>query len=182
MWEWSSSCSRMNTSDPPPWLFQCDTERLLLSVGGKERTDSVRNGIEDMPDEARIIVVHDAARPLATPAMFDSVIEEARRGNAAVPVLPVVDTLKRVRADHSVAETVDRGELVRVQTPQAFPRLILEQAHEAAVRDRVGATDDAALCERIGVRVMTVPGDERAMKITTDADFARAETLSILRE
>ena len=171
-----------HVGDPPPWLFQCDTERLLLSVGGKERTDSVRNGIEDMPDEARIIVVHDAARPLATPAMFDSVIEEARRGNAAVPVLPVVDTLKRVRADHSVAETVDRGELVRVQTPQAFPRLILEQAHEAAVRDRVGATDDAALCERIGVRVMTVPGDERAMKITTDADFARAETLSILRE
>ena len=171
-----------HVGDPPPWLFQCDTERLLLSVGGKERTDSVRNGIEDMPDEARIIVVHDAARPLATPAMFDSVIEEARRGNAAVPVLPVVDTLKRVRADHSVAETVDRGELVRVQTPQAFPRLILEQAHEAAVRDRVGATDDAALCERIGVRVMTVPGNERAMKITTDADFARAETLSILRE
>jgi 2-C-methyl-D-erythritol 4-phosphate cytidylyltransferase len=171
-----------HVGDPPPWLFQCDTERLLLSVGGKERTDSVRNGIEDMPDEARIIVVHDAARPLASGALFDRVIEEARRGNAAVPVLPVVDTLKRVHADHSVAETVDRSELVRVQTPQAFPRAILEQAHAAAVRDRVGATDDAALCERIGVRVMTVPGDERAMKITTDADFARAEALSILRE
>jgi 2-C-methyl-D-erythritol 4-phosphate cytidylyltransferase len=171
-----------HVGDPPPWLFQCDTERLLLSVGGKERTDSVRNGLEDMPDEAGIIVVHDAARPLATLRMYEDVIREARMGRAAIPALPVVDTLKRVTSDGSVAETLNRSELVRVQTPQAFPREMLEEAHAAAVRDRVGATDDAALCERIGATVVTVPGDERAMKITTEADFARAETLTILRE
>ena len=171
-----------HVGDPPPWLFQCDTERLLLSVGGRERTDSVRNGIEDMPDTLDIIVVHDAARPLATPAMLDAVIREARQGNPAVPSLPVVDTLKRVGSGNTVVETVDRGGLVRVQTPQAFPREMLERAHEQAVRDRVTATDDAALCERLGLRVVTVPGDERAMKITTEADFSRAEALSILRE
>ncbi len=171
-----------HVGDPPPWLFQCDTERLLLSVGGKERTDSVRNGIEDMPDEMQILVVHDAARPLATLAMLDAVIREARLGNSAVPALPVVDTLKRVDSSNAVVETVERSGLVRVQTPQAFPRDVLERAHDAAVRDRVSATDDAALCERLGLKVVTVPGDERAMKITTEADFVRAEALSILRE
>ena len=171
-----------HVGDPPPWLFQCDTERLLLSVGGKERTDSVRNGIEDMPDEMQVLVVHDAARPLATIAMLDAVVREARLGNAAVPALPVVDTLKRVDSSNAVVETVERSGLVRVQTPQAFPRDVLERAHDAAVRDRVSATDDAALCERLGLKVVTVPGDERAMKITTEADFVRAEALSILRE
>lgn len=171
-----------HVGDPPPWLFQCDTERLLLSVGGRERTDSVRNGLEDMPDDLRIIVVHDAARPLATLQTLDSVISAARAGNAAVPVLPAVDTVKRVDASGAVVETLERAGLVRVQTPQAFPRTILERAHGEAVRDRVTATDDSALCERLGLRVVTVPGDERALKITTEADFARAEALSILPE
>ena len=171
-----------HVGDPPPWLFQCDTERLLLSVGGRERSDSVRNGLEDLPDEAEIVVVHDAARPLATMEMFDAVVNEARAGHGAAPALPVVDTLKRIDHTGVVTETLDRTGLVRIQTPQAFPRSMLERAHEAAFRDHIFATDDAALCERLGFRVVTVPGDERAMKITTDADFARADALSILRE
>ena len=171
-----------HVGDPPPWLFQCDTERLLLSVGGRERTDSVRNGLEDLPDEAEIVVVHDAARPFVTLTMFDDVVKQARMGHGAAPGLPVVDTLKRVDADAAIAETVDRGSLVRIQTPQAFPRAMLERAHAEAVRDRIAATDDAGLCERIGMRVVVVPGSERAFKITTEADFARAEALSILRE
>ena len=171
-----------HVGDPPPWLFQCDTERLLLSVGGRERSDSVRNGLEDLPHEAEIVVVHDAARPLATMEMFDAVVKEARAWRPAVPALPVVDTLKRVDQDGVVTETIDRTGLVRIQTPQAFPRAILERAHEAAGRDHISATDDAALCERLGIPVVTVPGDERALKITTDADFARADALSILRE
>ena len=171
-----------HVGDPPPWLFQCDTERLILSVGGRERSDSVRNGLEDLSDQAEIVVVHDAARPLATMKMFDAVVTEARSGNAAAPALPVVDTLKTVDADGVVTGTVDRTGLVRVQTPQAFPRPLLERAHDAAFRDHIVATDDAALCERLGIRVVTVPGDERALKITTEADFARADALSILRE
>ena len=171
-----------HVGDPPPWLFQCDTERLLLSVGGRERSDSVRNGLEDLPDGISVVVVHDAARPFVTHAMIDSVIAEARAGNAAVPGIPVVDTLKRTGADGEVLETVDRTGLMRIQTPQAFPIAMIERAQADAVQARVTATDDAALCERLGLRVVVVPGSERAMKITTEADFARAEALSILRE
>jgi 2-C-methyl-D-erythritol 4-phosphate cytidylyltransferase len=171
-----------HVGDPPPWLFQCDTDRLLLSVGGRERSDSVRNGLEDLPDGISVVVVHDAARPFVTHAMIDSVIAEARAGNAAVPGIPVVDTLKRTGADGEVLETVDRAGLMRIQTPQAFPIAMIERAHADAVQARVTATDDAALCERLGLRVVVVPGSERAMKITTEADFARAEALSILRE
>ncbi|MDO8502951.1 MAG: 2-C-methyl-D-erythritol 4-phosphate cytidylyltransferase [Gemmatimonadaceae bacterium] len=171
-----------HVGDPPPWLFQCDTERLLLSVGGRDRGDSVRNGLQDLPDDARIVVVHDAARPLATARMLDDVIAEARRGNGAAPGLAVVDTLKRVDADGRIVETVDRANLVRIQTPQAFPRDMLERAHADGLRSGINATDDAALCERIGMTVVVVPGSERALKITTEADFARAEALGILRE
>jgi 2-C-methyl-D-erythritol 4-phosphate cytidylyltransferase len=171
-----------HVGDPPPWLFQCDTDRLLLSVGGRERSDSVRNGLEDLPDGISVVVVHDAARPFVTHAMIDSVIAEARAGNAAVPGIPVVDTLKRTGADGEVLETVDRAGLMRIQTPQAFPIAMIERANADAVQARVTATDDAALCERLGLRVVVVPGSERAMKITTEADFARAEALSILRE
>ncbi len=171
-----------HVGDPPPWLFQCDTERLLLSVGGRERSDSVRNGLEDLSDESEIVVIHDAARPFATMPMFDAVVREARSGNGAAPGLTVVDTLKSVGDDGTVLQTVDRGGLVRIQTPQAFPRAMIERAHSEARRDGVHATDDAALCERIGMRVVVVLGSERAMKVTTDADFARAEALSILVE
>ena len=171
-----------HVGDPPPWLFQSDTERLLLSVGGRERSDSVRNGLEDLPDEAEIVVIHDAARPFATLKMLDDVISEARSGNGAAPGLALVDTLKRVAEDGAITETIDRAGLVRIQTPQAFPRAMIEQAHVQAFNEGITATDDAALCERLGKRVVVVPGSERAMKITTDADFVRAEALSILRE
>jgi 2-C-methyl-D-erythritol 4-phosphate cytidylyltransferase len=171
-----------HVGDPPPWLFQCDTERLLLSVGGRERSDSVRNGLEDLPSDLSIVVVHDAARPLVTLKMIDDVISEARKGRGAVPALPVVDTLKRVNEARAVIETIDRANLVRIQTPQAFPRDMIERAHAEAFVARITATDDAALCERLGMNVVVVPGSERAMKITTDADFVRAEALSILRE
>jgi 2-C-methyl-D-erythritol 4-phosphate cytidylyltransferase len=171
-----------HVGDPPPWLFQCDTERLLLSVGGRERSDSVRNGLEDMPEAASVVAVHDAARPFTTLRMLDDVIREARKGNGAAPGLPIVDTLKRVDGESAIVETVDREGLTRIQTPQAFPRDMLEKAHAQAASDRVSATDDAALCERLGFRVVVVPGSERAMKITTEEDFARAEALSILRE
>ena len=171
-----------HVGDPPPWLFQCDTERLLLSVGGRERSDSVRNGLEDLPNDISIVVVHDAARPLVTLKMIDDVITEARKGRGAAPGLPIVDTLKRVSQTHTVVETVDRANLVRIQTPQAFPREMIERAHAEASAQHVVATDDAALCERLGMEVVVVPGSERAMKITTEADFVRAEALSILRE
>jgi 2-C-methyl-D-erythritol 4-phosphate cytidylyltransferase len=171
-----------HAGDPPAWLFQCDTDRLLLSVGGRERSDSVRNGLEDLPESLSIAVIHDAARPLVTPRMVDDVIVAARRGTGAAPGIPVVDTLKRVDANSRITDTVDRSGLVRIQTPQAFPRAMIEEAHRRARSENITATDDAALCERLGMAVVVVPGSERALKITTEEDFARAEALSILRE
>jgi 2-C-methyl-D-erythritol 4-phosphate cytidylyltransferase len=168
--------------DPPPWLFQCDLDRLLVSVGGKERSDSVRNGLEDLDRDARLVAVHDAARPLVTAAMIDRVITEARKGHGAVPGIPVVDTLKRVGYDGTILETVRRDNLWRIQTPQAFPREMLERAHAEAAVAGIVATDDSSLCERIGLPVVIVAGSERAMKITSESDFARAEALSILPE
>jgi 2-C-methyl-D-erythritol 4-phosphate cytidylyltransferase len=173
---------RTAAGDPPPWLFQADLDRLLLSVGGRERQESVANGLEDLPNEVEIVVVHDAARPLVTDETIDAVIRVARGGQGAIAALPVIDTLKEVDAEGRIVGTVDRTRLWRAQTPQAFPRAMLERAHEAARRDRVVATDEAALCERLGIPVVVVPGSERAMKITEEADFSRADAIATLRE
>ena len=169
-------------ADPPPWIFQSDLDRLMLAGGGDERSESVYNGLGDMPDEVQVVVVHDAARPLVTASTIDRVIAEARKGHGAVAALPVVDTIKRVDAAGRIVETVDRASLWRAQTPQAFPRDMLIQAHEAARESGISATDDAALCERLGLPVVVVQGSERAMKVTDEGDFARAESLYLLTE
>lgn len=173
---------KSHAGDPPPWLFQCDAERMLVSVGGRERADSVRNGLEDLGPEARFVAVHDAARPLVSDSMIERVISEARKGHGAAPGLPVVDTLKRADEAAYVLETMDRAGVWRIQTPQAFPREMLERAHTESAAAGVTATDDAALCERLGMPVVIVSGSERAIKITSEADFALAEALSILPE
>jgi 2-C-methyl-D-erythritol 4-phosphate cytidylyltransferase len=171
---------RDRAGDPPPWLFQCDVDRLLVSAGGPTRGDSVANGLEDLPESLSIVVVHDAARPLVPADVIDRVITEARKGHAAVAAIPVSDTLKRVDTAGSVVETVPRDGLWRAQTPQAFPREQLVRAYTEARAQGVEATDDAALCERIGLPVVVVRGSERAMKITDESDFARAEALATL--
>lgn len=168
--------------DPPPWLFQCDTDRLLISVGGRQRIESVANGLEDLPDEVEVVLIHDAARPFVSSATIDRVIAEARCGRGAVAALPVVDTLKEVDADGRIVRTVDRSNLWRAQTPQGFPRDLIDQAHARARAERVTATDDAALFERLGLPVMVVRGSERAMKITDESDFARADALFAVDE
>jgi 2-C-methyl-D-erythritol 4-phosphate cytidylyltransferase len=164
-------------ADPPPWLFQADLDRLLLSVGGRERADSVRNGLEDLVPEARVVLVHDAARPLVTDGTIDRVITSARAGISAVAAVPVVDTLKEVDAAGRIVRTVDRSQLWRAQTPQGFPRPLLEEAHRRARAEQISATDDAALLERLGVPVAVVRGSERGLKITEEADFRRADLL-----
>lgn len=169
-------------ADPPPWLFQCDVDRLLVSTGGSERHESVVNGLEDLPEQIAIAVVHDAARPLVTDETISRVIAEARKGHGAIAALPVVDTLKEVDDTGHIVRTVDRARLWRAQTPQAFPREMLERAHIAARQAQLGATDDAALVERLGLPVVVVQGSERGLKITTEADFARADALSALTE
>jgi 2-C-methyl-D-erythritol 4-phosphate cytidylyltransferase len=168
--------------DPPPWIFQCDVERMLISVGGRERSESVQNGLEDLPDECRIVLIHDAARPLVAPAMIDRVVNEARKGHGAIAALPVVDTLKEVDENGVIVKTVERAHLWRAQTPQGFPRDMIVRAHREARAAGVHATDDAALCERLNLPVVVVRGSERALKVTEDGDFARVEALFALPE
>jgi len=169
-------------ADPPPWLFQCDVDRLLVSVGGRERQQSVWNGLEDMPEQVRIVVVHDAARPLVTDETIERVIAKAREGVGAIAALPVVDTLKEVNEKGEITRTVSRAGLWRAQTPQAFPREMFERAHMDAKSAGINVTDDAALLERLAMPVVVVRGAERGMKITDDRDFRRAEALSMLHD
>ena len=173
---------RAYVADPPPWIFQCDVDRLMISVGGRTRTESVANGLDDLPDEAQVVLVHDAARPLVDDATIERVIAAARAGGCAIAALPVVDTLKEVDEAGRVVRTVERTGLWRAQTPQGFPRDVIVRAHRDAKANHVSATDDAALCERLGIPVSVVRGSERAMKITEEPDFARAEALFPLRE
>jgi 2-C-methyl-D-erythritol 4-phosphate cytidylyltransferase len=174
---------REYAADPPPWIFQCDVDRLIVSTGGRTRTESVHNGLEDLPDEARIVLVHDAARPLVGDKTIARVVDVARAGRCAVAAVPVVDTLKEVGDDgRTIARTIDRERLWRAQTPQGFPRALIERAHRDARAQHISATDDAALCERLGIPVDVVRGSERAIKITDDSDFARAEALFSLPE
>jgi 2-C-methyl-D-erythritol 4-phosphate cytidylyltransferase len=173
---------REYAADPPPWIFQCDIDRLMIATGGRTRTESVLAGLEDLPDEAAIVLVHDAARPLVTDDTIDRVVASVRAGISAIAAVAVVDTLKEVDESGAIVRTVERERLWRAQTPQGFTRETIEHAHRDAKRQRISATDDAALLERLGVPVVVVRGSERGMKITDDADFARAEAFFPLKE
>jgi 2-C-methyl-D-erythritol 4-phosphate cytidylyltransferase len=143
-------------------------------VGGATRTESVRAGLEVVPPEADVIVVHDAARPLATTALYEATIAAVREGAAAaIPGMSVSDTIKRVDGT-TVVTTVDRGDLVAVQTPQAFAATALRAAHARA--DAEG-TDDAALVEALGGTVVVVTGEPRNLKLTVADDLAIARAL-----
>ncbi len=143
--------------------------------GGADRTASVRAALDVLAaDPPARVLVHDAARPLVPTAVIDRVLAALDRHPAVIPGLAVRDTLKRIEADAVVA-TVPREGLVAVQTPQGFDYALLVRAHAAA--EGLGATDDAALVERLGLAVHVVEGDVRAMKITDPPDLAHAERL-----
>jgi 2-C-methyl-D-erythritol 4-phosphate cytidylyltransferase len=156
---------------------------LLLSVrklvavvpGGERRQDSVLLGMKQAPEGFDgVVLVHDAARPLVDVALVEAVAREAAGTGAALPVLPVVDTVKRVR-DGLVVETLDREEIGAAQTPQGFRFPLLALAYEAAARDGVTVTDEAMAVERLGAPVRAVPGSPRNRKITTPEDLEWAE-------
>ena len=153
--------------------------RKLRAVvaGGRRRQDSVLEGLKQAPGGFDgIVLAHDAARPFVDDALIEAVVRAAARDGAALPVLPLVDTIKRVRGGH-VAETLDRAELGAAQTPQGFRMDLLVRAYEEAFRDRVTVTDEAAAVERIGAPVAAVAGSPRNRKITTPEDLAWAEEL-----
>jgi 2-C-methyl-D-erythritol 4-phosphate cytidylyltransferase len=145
----------------------------LVVAGGASRSESVRAGLAVVPGDAEVILVHDAARPFASPQLFRTVIAAVRAGNAgAVPGVPVLDTIKRVE-DGVVASTLDRSGLVAVQTPQAFRAEALRVAHAS----KGAATDDAALLEAAGFEVVVVEGELSNRKLTDAGDLDLFERL-----
>lgn len=146
---------------------------VTVVAGGAERQDSVRRALAALPSDVDLVLVHDAARALTPSALHEAVVAALRDGaEAVVPVLPVADTVKRVLGDRVVA-TVDREDLRAVQTPQGFRLDVLTQAHQGTSP----ATDDAALVERLGRTVLTVPGDPEAFKVTRPFDLQVAEAV-----
>lgn len=143
--------------------------------GGDRRRDSVAAGLAAIDDDAGFVLIHDAARPLITAKLVRSVIDRLLVGDVAgvVPVVPVRDTLKRVAGDY-VIETVDRSDLVAVQTPQGFDLAALRSAHAVANGD---ATDDASMVELTGGTIVVVDGDPANLKVTYPEDLAVAEAL-----
>lgn len=153
---------------------------VVVVAGGAQRQDSVARALEALPADVGVVLVHDAARPLAPSELVDAVAGAVLAGHlAVVPGLPVTDTVKRVASMTStgtepVAQTVSRADLRSIQTPQGFDRDVLAKAHAAA--DDV-ATDDAGLVERLGLPVVVVPGSAEAFKITRPIDLLLAEAV-----
>lgn len=141
--------------------------------GGERRRDSVAAGLAALPD-ARWVLVHDSARPLASSALASRALEAAGETGAAVPGLPVADTIKRVDGEGLVRETPDRASLRAIQTPQAFDADLLRRAHATIEGD---ATDDAALVEQLGAPVRVIEGEAQAFKVTTAEDLERLRAL-----
>ena len=166
---------------PPGWEEPAIllAEELVVSkvgavvTGGATRAESVRAGLAEVGSDAVAIVVHDAARPLVDDAVLGRVLEPLSEGwDGVVPGLSIPDTVKRV-SDGVVTGTVDRSDLVTVQTPQAFPAQILQAAYAG---DLTGATDCASLVESSGGRIRVVEGDLRLLKVTTPDDLERVES------
>jgi 2-C-methyl-D-erythritol 4-phosphate cytidylyltransferase len=162
---------------PPEWeepAILCAEEVGASKVsacvtGGETRVESVRVGVAEVPDDAAVVLVHDAARPVLPDEVIPRVLEPLSQGwDGAVPGLPLMDTVKRVQRG-AVVETLTRDELWAVQTPQAFVAPVLRDALDGAG----DATDCASLVEARGGRVTVVPGDERLLKVTTRADLER---------
>ena len=147
-----------------------------VTVGGSERQYSIANGLKLLPDNAEIILVHDAARPLISARTINDIIDAAEKFGGAIAAVPVKDTIKVVDAEGFVKSTPPRSELVAVQTPQGFKREILLQAYARASEENFLGTDDASLVERLGVKIKIVAGSYENIKVTTPEDINVAET------
>lgn len=157
---------------------------VLVVPGGDTRQESVRAGLAALPPDVTSVLIHDAARPLVPVDTVDAVVEAVRDGApAVVPALPLADTVKEVEPaagpgePEPVVATPERARLRAVQTPQGFDLATLVKAHETIAVNGEGATDDAAMVERLGTTVMVVPGHEEAFKVTRPLDLVLAEAV-----
>jgi len=169
-----------DAENPPGFLESLQGEALTIAAGGRERADSVAAGLEALQSGCEIVLVHDGARPFVDRGVIDTVIAHARAGEGAVAAVPVSDTIKEaVGPDPTlIGRTVPRAGLWRAQTPQGFPRRMLEEAYARAGTAASAATDDASLVEVYGGTVRLVPDSPRNMKVTTRDDLAMAEAIA----
>ena len=150
---------------------------VKVVAGGSERQMSVANALKAVSEDADTILVHDAARPLVTKSVIESVIAEAQKSGAAIAAVKAKNTIKRVSADGVVEDTPDRSTLWEVQTPQGFSRGVIMEAYLRAMQDGFVGTDDASLVERMGHPVRVVEGTYRNIKVTSPEDILMAEAM-----
>jgi 2-C-methyl-D-erythritol 4-phosphate cytidylyltransferase len=153
------------------------TKVTQIVPGGQERQDSVRRALAAVDEEVGVVVIHDAVRPFVTEAMIRHVVEAARADGAAIIALPMRDTVKQVGADCLIERTIDRRPLWLAQTPQAFRRDWLVEAHRKAKAEGVTATDDAYLMEWMGHPVRVVEGSGENIKVTRPEDLVIGEAI-----
>ncbi len=146
-------------------------------AGGKERQDSVKNGLNEISNKTDIVVIHDAVRPFIHEKIISAVVSEAKITGAATAGVMSKDTIKIIKRNNLIAETIPRDNVWLTQTPQAFKYKILKKAYEKAHKDKYHATDDASLLERIGQKVKMVEGSYENIKITTPEDIIIAKAL-----
>ena len=142
--------------------------------GGKQRQDSVKNGIDALPEGVDVVVIHDGVRPLVTREMIEESIRSAIRFQAVIFAMPVKETIKMAHPDGTVIKTLDRESLWQVQTPQTFQVNLIKEAYHRAIEDGFVGTDDASLVERMGIKVHILPGSYTNIKITTPEDLVLA--------
>jgi len=146
-----------------------------IILGGSTRQESVFNGINALPAEAKFVLIHDGARCLVTPSLFNACAKAIQNCSGLIAAIPVKDTIKVVDQNGIIQSTPDRKQLWAAQTPQGFDVKLLRECHELGISQGWEVTDDAALLERCGVEVIIVPGEETNLKVTTPQDLAIAE-------
>jgi 2-C-methyl-D-erythritol 4-phosphate cytidylyltransferase len=153
------------------------TKVKTLVVGGKERQDSVYNGLQKIGKDTAIVLVHDGVRPFVTHEMIQETAELAKKGECVAVGVPLKDTVKEVGADGIVRATLDRSRLWAIQTPQAFPLKTLRRVYDESYAHKMYGTDDATLVERAGIKVRVIMGSYENIKITTSEDLLLAEEI-----
>lgn len=158
------------------------TKPVEFIPGGNSRQESVYNGLQALPDRAEQVLIHDGARCLATPDLFNACAEAILNCPGLIAAIPVKDTIKVVGENGIIQSTPNREELWAAQTPQGFNVKLLKECHDEGVRQGWEVTDDAALFEKCGIEVQIVPGEETNLKVTTPQDLAIAEFILSHRE
>jgi len=153
------------------------TKVKTLVAGGKERQDSVHNGLRKVDADTTVVLVHDGVRPFVTHEMIKETIDVAKKGESVTVGVPLKDTIKETDENGLVLKTLDRSRLWAIQTPQAFPAALLKKVYEEAFKRKVFGTDDATLVEKAGTRVRVIMGSYENIKITTPEDLILAEEI-----